>query len=96
MWSVTVCLRSYRDEESKVCTLRFFPSILALSFSLLSSFLFLLGGEMVQVKLELVHPFFVLMIKWPQEALKSFKQEIKRSVHFDKCWEGQEQSGDIS
>ena len=31
----------------------------SLSFFPLSSFLFLLGGEMVQVKLELVHPFFV-------------------------------------
>lgn len=71
-----------------------FPSILA-SSSLLSSFLFLLGGEMVQVKLDSAS-FFCTMIKWPQEATKSFKQEIKRSVHFDKCWEGQEQSGDIS
>lgn len=96
MWSVTVCLRSYRDEESKVCMLCVFPSILALSFSLLSSFLFLLGGEMVQVKLELVHPVFVLMISGLRKPLKSFKHEIKRSVHFDKCWEGQEQSGDIS
>ena len=49
----------------------FHLSSLSLS-SLLSSFLFLLGGEMVQVKLELVHPFFVLMIKWPQEATKEF------------------------
>ena len=60
MWSVTVCLRSYKNEESKVCMLHLFPSVLPLSLSsLLSSFLFLLGGEMVQVKLELVHPFFV-------------------------------------
>ena len=50
---------------------------------------------MVQVKLELVHPVFVLMISGLRKPLKSFKHEIKRSVHFDKCWEGQEQSGAV-
>ena len=35
---------------------------------------------MVQVKLELVHPVFVLMISGLRKPLKSFKHEIKRSV----------------
>ena len=67
----------------------FCPSILPLSLpSLLSSFLFLLGGEMVQVKLELVHPFLYSWSSGLRKPLKSFKQEVKRSdLHFEK-WIG--------